>query len=129
MEKKISEHDEVINNNILPRLKIVEEMQVNFGGEVAALKTDLAKVQTGQANLEKGQKDLELTVMKDGKETRDLLKPFADHVLNQAEFDARTKKEVAIKKMDTREKVFLSIFGTGGVAGIIAGVVALMNNH
>ena len=129
MEKKISEHDEVINNNILPRLKIVEEMQVNFGGEVAALKTDLAKVQTGQANLEKGQKDLELTVMKDGKETRDLLKPFADHVLNQAEFDARTKKEVAIKKMDTREKVFLSIFGTGGVAGIIAGVVALLNNH
>ena len=129
MERKISEHDEVINNNILPRLKIVEEMQVNFGGEVAALKTDLAKVQTGQANLEKGQKDLELTVMKDGKETRDLLKPFADHVLNQAEFDARTKKEVAIKKMDTREKVFLSIFGTGGVAGIIAGVVALMNNH
>lgn len=117
--KIIENHDQAINVVILPRLEVLEKEHQVFKHEMASLKTDLINVQ-------KGQKELELTVMKDGKETRDLLKPFADHVLKQAEFEAQSEKDIAIKRMDTREKIFLAIFGTGGLAGIIAAVVTLL---
>ncbi|MDN4495600.1 hypothetical protein [Ureibacillus aquaedulcis] len=67
------------------------------------------------------------TVMKDGKETRDLLKFFADHVLRQVEFGAQSQKDiVAIKRMDTREKILTALF-VGGIAGIITALVAFFN--
>lgn len=119
MEKTVQEHDQTIKENILPRLEGLESEQATFKREISSLKTDLMGVQ-------KGQKELELTVMKDGKETRELLKPFADHVLKQAEFEYQTEKDIAIKKMDTREKIYLSIFGTGGAAGIIAAIVTFI---
>ena len=43
---------------------------------------------------------MEVTVMKDGKETRELLKSFTDHALKQMEYDAQTEREIAIKKLD-----------------------------
>jgi hypothetical protein len=115
----LEKHEKEIHDNILPRLEAVEKAQAEFQKEVATIKTDLMGVQ-------KGQKELELTVMKDGKETRELLKPFADHVLKQVEFDAQSEKELKMKKMDTREKVLTGIFGAGGLAGIIAAIVTLI---
>ncbi|WP_339212893.1 hypothetical protein [Solibacillus sp. FSL W8-0372] len=117
--KTLKEHDKAINVEILPRLEVLEKEHQEFKMEVTSLKSDLLNVQ-------KGQKELELTVMKDGNQTRDLLKPFADHVLKQAEFEAQSEKDIAIKRMDTREKIFLGIFGTGGVAGIIAAIVTFL---
>lgn len=117
--KTLEEHENAINGEILPRLEILEKEHQEFKMEVKSLKTDMLNVQ-------KGQTELELTVMKDGNQTRDLLKPFADHVLKQAEFEAQSEKDIAIKKMDTREKIFMGIFGTGGVAGIIAAIVTLL---
>lgn len=119
--KKVGEHDVVIHQDILPRLEILEKEHLVFKQEVTSLKTDMANVQ-------KGQKDLEVTVMKDGKETRDLLKPFADHALKQMEFDAQTKKEIAIKKLDNKDKATVALYGaigSGGIVTIIAGIVAL----
>lgn len=118
MFKIVEEQGKTISENILPRLEILEKEHMAFKQEVTSLKADITKVQSGQ-------KDLELTVMKDGKETRDLLKPFADHVLMQAQFEAQTEKDIAIKRMDTREKIFLAIFGTGGLAGIIAAITVV----
>lgn len=115
----LEKHEKEIHDNILPRLEAVEKAQAEFQKEVANIKTDLMGVQ-------KGQKELELTVMKDGKETRELLKPFADHVLRQVEFDAQSEKDLEMKKMDTREKILTGIFGAGGLAGIIAAVITLI---
>lgn len=117
--KTLEDHDRTINIEILPRLELLEKEQLVFKQEMTSLKSDLLSVQ-------KGQTELELTVMKDGNQTRDLLKPFADHVLKQAEFEAQSEKDIAIKRMDTREKIFLGIFGTGGVAGIIAAIVTFL---
>lgn len=119
MEKKLNDHDHVIHENILPRLKNVEDAQLTYEQRMAQMTNDLLSVQ-------KGQKELELTVMRDGKETRDLLKPFADHVLKQVEFEAQTEKDIAIKKMDAREKILTGIFGAGGLAGIIAAIVTFI---
>lgn len=117
--KTLESHEKAINAEILPRLELLEKEQLVFKQEMTSLKSDLLSVQ-------KGQTELELTVMKDGNQTRDLLKPFADHVLKLAEFEAQSEKDIAIKKMDTREKIFMGIFGTGGVAGIIAAIVTLL---
>ena len=116
-------HDEAINAEILPRLEILEKEHQEFKMEVKSLKTDMLNVQ-------KGQTELELTVMKDGNQTRDLLKPFAEHVLKQVEFEAQSEKDIAIKKMDTREKILIGFFGAGGIAiisAVISGIVAMLN--
>lgn len=115
----LDKHEKEIQENILPRLEAVEQAQAAFQKEVANIKTDLMGVQKGQAQLE-------LTVMKDGRETRELLKPFADHVLKQVEFEAQSEKDLKMKKMDTREKILTGIFGAGGLAGIVAAIVTLI---
>ncbi|WP_273128107.1 hypothetical protein [Bacillus weihaiensis] len=126
MEKKITEHDEkfkVVDEELekhREQILQLQHAQEKFQSEVTDLKKDLVGVQKGQAQLE-------LTVMKDGKETRDLLRPFADHVLKQAEFEAQTEKDIKIKKMDTREKILTGIFGAGGLAGIVAAIITLFN--
>lgn len=110
----IDKLDQAVNNEIFPRLEILEREQLQFKQEML--------------NVQKGQKDLEVTVMKDGKETRELLKPFADHALKQMEFDAQTKKEIAIKKLDNKDKATVALYGaigSGGVVTIIAGFFAL----
>lgn len=89
--KILEKHENAINVEILPRLEILEKEHQVFKQEMTSLKSDLINVQ-------KGQKELKVTIMKDDKETRDLLKPFADHVLRQVEFEAQIEKEVVIKK-------------------------------
>lgn len=121
--KTLENHDKAINAEILPRLEILEKEHQEFKMEVKSLKTDMMNVQKGQA-------ELQLTVMKDGKETRDLLRPFAEHVMKQVEFEAQSEKDIAIKKMDTREKILIGFFGAGGIAvisAVISGIVAMLN--
>lgn len=126
IEQKITEHDEKFKEvdqeleKHREQIMQLQHAQEKFQIEVADFKKDLVGVQKGQAQLE-------LTVMKDGKETRDLLKPFADHVLKQAEFDAQAEKDIKIKKMDTREKILTGIFGAGGLAGLVAAIITLFN--
>lgn len=121
--KKVGEHDEIIHKGILPRVVALENEHLVFKQELTALKADIVGMQ-------KGQKELEVTVMKDGKETRELLKPFADHVLKQVEFGAQTEREIKIKKLDAKDKAavaFYGALGTGGLGTIIVGIIALFN--
>ncbi|AMW98462.1 hypothetical protein [Rummeliibacillus stabekisii] len=120
-DEQLQQHGKVIHQDILPRLEILEKEHLVFKQEMTSIKSDLIGVQ-------KGQKDLEVTVMKDGKETRDLLKPFADHVLKQVEYEAETEREIQIKKLDLKGKVtvaFYGAIGSGGIATIILGILAL----
>lgn len=110
----INKLDQAVNNEIFPRLESLEREQLQFKQEML--------------NVQKGQKELEVTVLKDGNATRDLLKPFADHVLKQAELDAQSEKEIAIKKLDNRAKATVALYGaigSGGLITIVSAVVAL----
>ncbi|WP_141719897.1 hypothetical protein [Domibacillus iocasae] len=113
----LQEHEQLIKEDILPRLKKVEDAQMEFTKQVESIKSS--------------QTSLELTVMKDGKETRELLRPFADHYLNKVTAEGQAAKDIKLKRLDTREKVVIAIvstiFGTGGLTGIIVGVMAFMN--
>lgn len=123
----LNSHEEIIHKNILPRLDVLEEAQNAFRQEVTMLKADLVGVQRGQAQLE-------VTVMKDGKQTRELLKQFVDHYFKQddeevqAEKDKiQAEKDIKIKKMEAREKIYAGVFGVGGLAGIITAVGAVVS--
>ena len=101
LEKKVSEHDDAINQNILPR---IEKLETEFHEKVTALTNDVVRVQTGQAELVKGQKELELTVVKDGqanrdviKETKDITNKLLDHVLRVDEKEKDIESEIVRK--------------------------------
>ena len=145
LEKKVNEHDDAINQNILPR---IEKLETEFHEKVTALTNDVVRVQTGQAELVKGQKELELTVVKDGqanrdviKETKDIANKLLDHVLRVDEKEKDIESEIVRKKAEAAElraneqlksdseirkarweltgKVLAGVLGAGGLITII----------
>ena len=145
LEKKVNEHDDAINQNILPR---IEKLETEFHEKVTALTNDVVRVQTGQAELVKGQKELELTVVKDGqanrdviKETKDIANKLLDHVLRVDEKEKDIESEIVRKKAEAEElraneqlksdseirrarweltgKVLTVLFGGGGIIAFV----------
>ena len=134
MEKKVHEHDEVIKDNILPRLDKVESVQAQFQQEVAAIKNDLMTVQSGQVSLEKGQKELELTMIKEGQlnreimnENKDLSAKLLDHVLGKDERESKAeterKKKESQAKIDRKKQIWEII---GKVSVVLAGGTGIL---
>ena len=148
LEKKVSQHDEAINKDILPRLEKLEKVTTEFQEKVGGLTNDVTKVQTGQAELAKGQKDLELTMVKEGqanrdviKETKDVANKLLDHVLRVDEKEKNTEVEIVRKKAEAEElraneilksdseirrarwelagKILTGVLGAGGIITLI----------
>ncbi|WP_419882806.1 hypothetical protein ACN6MY_03795 [Peribacillus sp. B-H-3] len=122
----IEKHEQVINENILPRLEGLEMEHAHFKQEMASLKTDLMGVQKGQVQLEKGQKDLELTVVKEGQASRDIMnenkaftKKLLDHVLRKDEKETQAVIDRTKQKWELFGKISLAIFGAGGLLVVI----------
>lgn len=113
---KVEAHNEAIHGNILPRLQQVEETQKLFTMQLSELQSNMQKVQTGQANLE-------LTVMKDGQATRDLLNKFVDHFFTKDKQEAQIEERITIAKLSTKEKIIVGIFGAIGAGGGIIGII------
>lgn len=116
MEKMVQDHEQ--------RILALEEFQI-------ITNENIEKLQKSQEETRNSMLRMENTVLTSTKETRDILQPFANHYLNQVTAEDQAVKEIKIKRMDTREKVFLAvistIFGTGGLAGIVVGVLSFMN--
>lgn len=98
-QETFEEHDEIIHQNILPRLRAVEEGQKE-------LKVEMAHIARGQTQLEN-------TIMKDGQHTRETVNKLIDHIT-----------ETRTKELDTKAKIIVgvtsAIFGGGTVAAIFA---------
>lgn len=119
-EEMVKEHDKTIHENILPRLQQVEAAQEQTSRRLDQLQTDLKKVQAGQSTLE-------LTVMKDGQATRDLLNKFVEHFFKKDEAEVTSQERITIAKLSTKEKIVVGIVAAlGGGGGLIAGIAALM---
>jgi hypothetical protein len=91
---------------------------------------NIEKLQKSQEQTQNGMLRLENVVMSSTKETREILQPFAQHVLDQAEFSVKSANDMQIKKLDARQKIIIGVattlFGGGGLAGIIAGIAVLI---
>lgn len=118
--KKVGEHDEIIHQGILPQLKEIKQEQNEMKQQQEMLAKEITKMALSQNSLE-------LTVMKDGQQTRELLGRFVDHYFGTDDKKLITKEKVTLKRLSTREKIALGFFAVlGGSGGIFAGVVAII---
>ncbi|MEK5070781.1 hypothetical protein [Sporosarcina sp. FSL K6-1508] len=116
----LERHDQLIHHDILPRLEKVEKAQMDFNNQVQEIKSS--------------QTNLELTVMKDGQETRGILNKFVDHYFASDNERLATQRDVihrderiTLKRFSTREKIVLGIVGAfAGTGGILAGIAGLL---
>lgn len=109
----VIKHEELFHEEVLPRLKKLEEVQEEF-------RVEISKITASQTSLE-------LTVMKDGQQTRDLLGRFVDHYFGTDDKKLQTKEKVTLKQLSLRAKIMLAFIGVlGGSGGILAGVAALI---
>lgn len=123
----LNRHDELIHHDILPRLEKVEKAQLDFSTQVEAISSQVSEIKSSQTNLE-------LTVMKDGQETRGLLTKFIDHsfAVDKAKLDAQRDvihrdERITLKRFSTREKIVLGVVGAfAGTGGILAGIAGLL---
>lgn len=123
----LERHDELIHHDILPRLEKVEKAQLDFSTQVQSISSQVQEIKSSQTNLE-------LTVMKDGQETRGILNKFIDHYFAVDNERLATQRDVlhrderiTLKRFSTREKIVLGIVGAfAGSGGILAGAAALM---
>ncbi|PIC65323.1 hypothetical protein CSV79_01490 [Sporosarcina sp. P13] len=123
----LERHDELIHHDILPRLEKVEKAQMDFNTQVEAITNQVTEIKSSQTNLE-------LTVMKDGQETRGILNKFVDHYFAADKQRLQTERDVihvderiTLKRFSTREKIVLGIVGAfAGSGGVLGGIAALM---
>lgn len=123
----LERHDELIHHDILPRLEKVEKAQLDFSTQVQSISSQVQEIKSSQTNLE-------LTVMKDGQETRGILNKFIDHYFAVDNERLATQRDVlhrderiTLKRFSTREKIVLGIVGAfAGSGGILAGIAGLM---
>ena len=119
--EKVIIHDEILHDDVLPRLKKVESVQEEFKLEIAEFKLEIAKITASQNSLE-------LTVMKDGQQTRDLLGRFVDHYFGTDDKKLVMNEKVTMKKLSRTEKLLLGFFAVlGGSGGVIAGVITILD--
>ena len=104
----LDKHDRLINDDILPRMKVMEDNQ--------------KRLEVEMMNVRNGQTQLENTVIKESQSTRDLLNKFVDHTLQISHTKVQGKQDIQLKKLDTKEKVLvgiIAIFSTGGFLNFI----------
>lgn len=112
--ESIDKLDQAVNNEIFPRLESLEREQLQFKQEML--------------NVQKGQKELELTVMKDGQQTRELLGRFVDHYFGTDDKKLMMNEKVTMKRLSRTEKIVLGFFAIlGGSGGVIAGLITLFD--
>lgn len=95
------------------RLEGIEKAQQDFKLQLESIKTS--------------QKSLEVTVMKDGQQTRDMLTKFVDHYFSTDVKRFVSQEKVTMKKLGTREKVILAVIGSlVGSGGILMSIAAIL---
>ncbi|MFZ0579229.1 MAG: hypothetical protein WAM41_17145 [Psychrobacillus psychrotolerans] len=111
--EKVGEHETLIHQDILPQLKEMRKEQDELAKE-------MGKIALSQSSLE-------LTVMKDGQQTRELLGRFVDHYFGTDDKKLVMKEKVTLKQLSLRTKIILGLIAVlGGSGGILAGVAAVI---
>lgn len=125
MENKVQEHDKKLREvdleleNHREQLLQLKQNDEKFQQDVSLLKTDLAKLQSGQSSLE-------LTVMKGNESTRDLINEnkvitnrLLDHVIGKDAQEHQSNIETRKQKWEIVGKVTVAVFSGGSVLYLI----------
>ncbi|MDN7241199.1 hypothetical protein QWY14_05320 [Planococcus sp. N028] len=104
MYKTVERHDVLINEEILPRLDKVEQNQSETKSELQEVKSEVQAVKTEVTAVLNAQSRMELTVMKDGQHTRDLLNQFVTHILKVDGEELKSKEKITLRKLVKAKK-------------------------
>ncbi|MFS0591704.1 hypothetical protein AB1L05_08890 [Cytobacillus horneckiae] len=125
LETKVLEHDEKLKKvdieleNHREQLLQLHDNDKKFQEEVSNLKTDLAKLRTGQS-------ELELTVLKGNEGTRELIQEnkeitnkLLNHVLGTSEQELQAEIHQKKQAWELLGKVSAAVVGSGGLLYLI----------
>lgn len=128
--KRVEEQDDLIKKEILPRLEVVEAVQVKSKSKIDEIKSVVSFLKSDIASIRYAQGSLEFTVLKDGAQTRDiLLNRFVDHYLDTDGKKMVPSEKITLTKLETKEEVWLAIIAgfTGSLATIAPIVINWIN--
>ena len=125
LENKVQEHEEKFKavdqelENHREQLLQLKQNDEQFQQDVSVLKTDLARLQTGQSSLE-------LTVMKGNEGTRELIQEnkeitnkLLNHVLGKSAQETQADIDGKKQKWEIIGKVGATLFGSGGIVYLL----------
>lgn len=118
----LEEHEKILKENVLPRLDKMENVQESFADQVTNISGQVSEISEQVSTIKSTQQSLELTVMKDGQVTRDLLTQFVNHYFEKDNRKYESEEKVTLAKLSVKEKVLISIFGAGGLAGMVSAI-------
>lgn len=130
MYKMVGEHEDLIKKDILPRINKLEHSQAENTDEIQGIKSELQSIKAEVTAVRSAQSSLELTVLKDGAQTRDLLNRFVDHYFQADGKAFKSKDNVTLSKISTKEKLWLGFFAVltgGGMTAIASIAIAYIN--
>lgn len=119
MYTKVNEHEDLIHNDIIPRLGRVENSQAQNEDELHEVKAELQGIKAEVTAVRSAQSSLELTVLKDGAQTRDLLNRFVDHYFTSDDKAFVSRDSITKQKWGTKEKVWLGFIGVFAGGGLV----------
>ena len=125
MESRVKEHENKFKEvdleleNHREQLLQLKQNDEKFQQDVSLLKTDLAKLQSGQSSLE-------LTVMKGNESTKELINEnkvitnkLLDHVIGKDAQEHQSDIDTRKQKWEIMGKVAVAVFGGSGLLYII----------
>lgn len=127
----VNKHEELIHNDILPRLNDVENLQAADSKELNTVKAELQSIKAEVTAVRSAQSSLELTVLKDGAQTRDLLNRFVDHYFTSDGKAFVSRDAITKQKWGMKEKIWLgviAVFSGGGLVTLGNVAIAWINN-
>ncbi|KIL79608.1 hypothetical protein [Bacillus badius] len=90
---------------------------------ITHLETNYGKVIEKIDSMEKGQIEIQNTVIKSSSDQKDLLNRLIEHSLGISLKQEETKGEVSKLKINSRKEIALGLIGGTGISGIIGAVI------
>jgi len=132
----INEHEKLLKDDVIPRITTLEEWKATAIKQIDEFNRELVdfRQQIQQTNI--NVQDVKQTVTQYGQANATVTQKLLDHVLdikdvqekNEATFkmaQLKSNEKVIVKRFSTKEKIVGTLFGAGGLAGIIAAVIQI----
>lgn len=125
--QKWQEHEELFNQNVLPRLAQLEKEQKEYRLQLGEVKNQVSNVSSEVKLVQASQGDLKNTVERTSGDLMGLVKELVTGQNKLLISDSDNKAKVSVAQLDNKGKVLIGIFGAGGIAGLFAQMPAIIN--
>lgn len=128
MNEDINKKNRIVQKELIIQLKTLIERIIAEQENIAA---QLDVVKQGIEHIMVSQQELQNLFSRQIQINHDI---HADNnnmistLLKIVDSNSKSKAKIKVKTLELEEKVLLGIFGTGGLAGIIAAIVSLLNS-